>query len=373
MTLTAPPRTPIGVGIVGLSASGGWAANAHVPALARLEGYEVRALAASNPTSAAAAAQKYGIGLAFDNAAELADNDQVDLVVITVKVPQHRELVMAALAAGKSVLCEWPLGNGLVETEQLAAEAAKRKIPSFVGLQARSAPVIRYLHDLVADGYVGEVLSTTVVGSGGSWGAEVDGRNEYTLDRDNGATMLTIPFGHTIDALTMVLGEFSNVSATTATRRHRVRNATAGHDVPMTAEDQIAVTGVLETGALAALHFRGGASRGTNLLWEINGTEGDLVLTGDTGHLQLANVTLSGGRASDRGLSPMHPPTQYELVPRERFVDLPRAYNVASAYAQILTDLTTGTKVAPTFAHAVRRHALLELIQSNAQAAATPL
>ncbi|CAM5704493.1 hypothetical protein MAUB1S_03679 [Mycolicibacterium aubagnense] len=68
----------------------------------------------------------------------------------------------------------------------------------------------------------------------------------------------------------------------------------------MTAEDQIAVTGRLESGAVASLHYRGGSSRGTNLLWEINGTEGDLVLTGDSGHLQFGQAELRGARGDRR-------------------------------------------------------------------------
>ena len=132
----------------------------------------------------------------------------------------------------------------------------------------------------------------------------------------------------------------------------------------MTAEDQIAVSGVLDGGAIASVHFRGGMSTGTNLLWEINGTAGDLVLTGNSGHLQLADVELRGARSGD-ALAAMTPPRRYELAPSDQFGDAPRAYNVANAYAQIRDDLLTGTAVAPTFEHAVRRHRLLDRIQGK--------
>src|SRR5207253_4259258 len=52
-----------------------------------------------------------------------------------------------------------------------------------------------------------------------------------------------------------------------------------GERKPMTADDQVCVSGLLESGAALSIHYRGGRSRGTNLLWEINGTEGDLQLT----------------------------------------------------------------------------------------------
>src|SRR3954451_23056528 len=101
MSSHASSAAPIGVGIIGLSASGGWAAQAHLPALAAVSGYEVRALSASSPASAKAAGEKYGIPLAFGSTEELAWRDEVDLVVVTVKVPHHRELILPALQAGK--------------------------------------------------------------------------------------------------------------------------------------------------------------------------------------------------------------------------------------------------------------------------------
>src|SRR3954452_14261238 len=262
---------PVGVGIIGLSASGGWAAQAHLAALAAVPGYEVRALSASSPASAKTAGEKYGIPLTFGSAEALARRDEVDLVVVAVKVPHHRELILPALEAGKMVFCEWPLGNGLAEAEELAAVAEAAGIRTFVGLQARAAPPVRYVRDLISDGYAGEVLSTSVIASGLGWGADFAPAGAYMLDRDNGATMLTIPFGHTIDAVTMALGEFSELTATLATRRRQVRNLATGQRAPMTAPDQIAVSGVLESGAVASVHFRGGRSRATNLHWEING------------------------------------------------------------------------------------------------------
>src|SRR6202035_5683337 len=98
-----PAGRPVRVGIIGLSASGGWAARAHVPALRALEGYELRALAASSPRTAAAAAAAYDVPLAFGTPGELAACDEVDLVVVAVRLPHHGELVRAAIDAGKPV------------------------------------------------------------------------------------------------------------------------------------------------------------------------------------------------------------------------------------------------------------------------------
>lgn len=131
----------------------------------------------------------------FGTAAELVACDEVDLVVVAVKVPHHRELVRTALDAGKGVLCEWPLGNGWAEAEDMARQAGGRAVPAVVGLQARSHPALAHVRDPVADGYVGEVLSKTVVGSGGVWDATVGPGDHHVLDAANGATLLTVPFG----------------------------------------------------------------------------------------------------------------------------------------------------------------------------------
>lgn len=347
---------PVQVGIVGLgSAPGGWAEVAHLPALSALGGYEIRALSASSKESAARSGERHGISQTFGTAAELAACDEVDLVVIAVKVPHHLELVTAALDGGKAVLCEWPLGNGLAEAEKLAELARERDVPTVIGLQARSNPAVQYLRDLVADGYVGEVLSTTVTGSGYQWGAVVDPRNRYTLDESNGATLLTIPFAHALDAVASVLGEPERLHIEQTRRRTEAKDTTTGDAVPMTSPDQVVAIGQLPGGAVASFHYRGGMNRGTNFRWEINGSEGDLVVTAPSGHLQLVPITVEGARG-DGQLGVLQVPEQYRPLPDLDPVTHSQAYAVAHAYHQFLEDLRRGTTVVPDFDHAVIRH-----------------
>ncbi|MGW7260185.1 Gfo/Idh/MocA family protein [Streptomyces sp. NPDC054834] len=360
--LAEPARSgkPIGVGIIGLGAHGSWAERSHLPALRAVPGYELRALSASSQQSAKRSGQLHGVSRTFGTAAELAACDEVELVVVAVKVPHHRELVRTALRAGKSVLCEWPLGNGLAEAEDMAREAHSRAVPTVVGLQARSHPALAYARHLVGDGYVGEVLSTTVVGSGGAWGATVGPRDHYVLDAANGATLLTIPFSHTLDGLASVLGEPEELRIQLASRRTSALDTESGQPVPMTAADQVTASGRLPGGAVATFHYRGGMCRGTNFRWEINGTEGDLVLTAPTGHLQLSPVTLEGGRGTSTGLAPLTVPESYVRVPAlDHRADAP-AYAVAHAYQQFLDDLRQSTSTVPDFAHGAARHRSIE-------------
>src|SRR5207245_10609214 len=153
----------IRVGIIGANPDRGWAAQAHIPALKSLsDDFEITALSTSRRESADAASKVFGVPLAFDNHHELVNSPTVDVVAVTVKVPYHLELATAALEAGKAVYCEWPLGNGLNEAETLAALAKKQGVLAVTGLQARSAPAGAYVRDLVAQGYVGDVLPTTL-------------------------------------------------------------------------------------------------------------------------------------------------------------------------------------------------------------------
>jgi len=300
---------------------------------------------------------------AFDNHQELVNSPAVDVVAVTVKVPHHLELATAALEAGKSVYCEWPLGNGLKEAESLAALAEKRGVLAVAGLQARSAPAVAYVRDLIEQGYVGEVLSTTLIGSGMGWGPTVEPYNAYLNDKRNGATMLSIALGHAADALCYCLGEILELSATTAMLRTTFAIAGTGESRPMNAEDQVAVTGLLEDGAAFSIHYRGGVSRGTNLLWEINGTDGDMQLTATGGQAQIWEMDVRGGKGAQSSLELLPVPEEYRWAP-------PQApgpsTNVAQAYAHFARDYREGTQLCPTFDDAVTRHRMLNAIETAA-------
>src|SRR2546426_6393536 len=173
----------IRVGIIGANPDRGWAAQVHIPALKSLsDDFEITALSTSRRESALAASKLCGVPVALDNHKALVNSAAVDLVAITVKVPYPLELATAAHEAGKAVYCEWPLGNGLKEAHTLAALAKKKNVLAVAGLQARSAPAVAYVRDLIKQGYVGEVLSTTLVGSGMGWGPTVEPFNVYLND-----------------------------------------------------------------------------------------------------------------------------------------------------------------------------------------------
>src|SRR5947199_2587040 len=306
----------IRVGIIGANPDRGWAAQAHIPALKSLsDDFEITALSTSRRESADAASKLFGVPVAFDNYEELVERADVDVVAITVKVPHHLELATAALEAGKAVYCEWPLGNGLIEAQTLAALAKKKGVLAVVGLQARSSPSVAYVRDLIEQGYVGELLSTSLIGSGIGWGPTVERFNAYLNDKTNGATMLSIALGHGADALCYCLGEVRELSATMAIRRTSATIVGTDERQSMTAADQIAVSGLLEGGAAFSIHYRGGVSRGTNFLWEINGTDGDLQITAEGGQAQIFELTVRGANGPQSSLKVLPVPEKYRWAP----------------------------------------------------------
>ncbi|WP_109482715.1 Gfo/Idh/MocA family oxidoreductase [Paraburkholderia sp. C35] len=355
----------IGVGVIGASPlRPGWAVLSHLPAIAALRAYALRAVATSSEDSARAAAEAFKVP-SFSDPHALIEREDVDLVVVTVKVPQHHQLVAVALSAGKMVMCEWPLGVTLAETQALQRDAYRAGLNTLIGLQARMAPAIRYARDLVAQGYVGEVLATTLVGSGIGWGPVTDQAHAYVYDVANGATTLSVPTMHALDAMTFVLGDLADVRATAAVRRPTVALADTGSTVSVSAPDHIAIAARLASGAVASVFYRGGISRGDNFRWEINGSEGDLVLTSPVGNLQVLDPVLSGAQGGASMVETLTVPPQYELAPEAPEGPAANVTRLYSAFAQDLAHDTPGAR-APDFAHAARLHNWLEAIDAAA-------
>ena len=208
-------NNPLRVGLVG--AGGRWGPWAHVPALQGIPEAQLYAVCTAHADTAQTAAEKYGVKRAYSDVKALGADPQVEAALIAVRVPAHYELARNALEAGKHVYCEWPLGANTKEAEELAALARRKKLHTMVGLQRRASPAFLYLRELVRDGYVGQALSVnmTFMGSG-----VLTRTSDRTWQRDVtlGANTLTITFGHAFDALCMVAGELTEVSALVGTQ-----------------------------------------------------------------------------------------------------------------------------------------------------------
>src|SRR3954468_3204135 len=306
----------IRVGIVGASASRGFASIAHIPALQALPEFEFVAVCTSRQESAEMAAGHYGVPLAFSDPRKLAEHPDVDLVTVSVKVPDHYRPVMAAIAAGKHVYCEWPLGRNTDEAIRMLDAAQRRGVRHAVGLQGQMSPAINYARDLIAEGYVGRVLTATMIGVAPNWGAAID--RAYQADRANGANLMTITGGHQIDALCHCLGEFRELTAFAVSQRDRIPLEATGEIVAKDTPDQLVVNGIVGDGAVVSFQIRGGMTRGTEFLFEIHGDRGDLVLTATThASMQRQELTVRGAQGAAKELLELAVPVKYRWVPDE--------------------------------------------------------
>jgi predicted dehydrogenase len=225
---------------------------------------------------------------------------------------------------------------------------------------------VQFVRKLIADGYVGEVRSSTYIGSGVTWGDEVDACDAYAMDSKNGATMLSIIGGHAISAVQSVLGPLHEVAAVLSQRRRTVRIIETGEMIPMRTPDQVLLSGVLQSGAPLSLQLRGGIPRGTRLLWEINGTEGDLRITSKNDHapaINIAPLRVEGGRRGEGGYSELEVPSSYYFG----LEYILAARNVAGVYRLMAQDLRHGTHSAPDFVHAVSLHKTVDAIERSAE------
>src|SRR6267143_1385104 len=364
-TMTMQIESTLGVGIIGVSPVRGWAATAHIPALRALPNYEIRAISGHSAESARAAGEVFGVSAVFSDHKQLVSRPDIDVVAVTVKVSHHRELVSAALAAGKAVYCEWPLGRDLDDARAMAALATEQGVRTVVGLQARQAPAIEFVQQLIRDGYVGEVLSTTMVGVSIAGDVLVQ-PNAYMLDKTNGANLLTVPFGHSLDTLSYVLGEFAELSAVSNFRRPLISIEETGERIVKTAPDQIAVIGTLTSGATASIHIREAVAGGTGFLWEINGTGGTLRITADAALPEIFPLTVAGAQGRSEPAELAVPSALRQRWPSLTSLEGTPAFNVGRAYAAFAADIENGTHTVPDFADAVRRHDVIAAIERSA-------
>jgi predicted dehydrogenase len=354
----------IRVGIVGASASRGFASVAHIPALRALPQFEITAVCTARQDTAEAAARHYGVPLAFSDPTELARCPDVDLVTVSVKVPDHYRPVMAAIDAGKHVYCEWPLGRGTDEAVRMLNAAERRGVQHAVGLQGQVSPAINYVKDLVAEGYIGRVLSATMIGCAPNWGPTID--RAYQADRANGANLLTITGGHQIDALCYCLGEFRELTAFAVSQRDEIPLEASGAIVAKDVPDQLVVSGIIGDGAVVSFQIRGGMARGIAFLFEIHGEKGDLTLTATSrASMQRQELTVRGAQGVAKELAELPVPTKYRWVPE----DIPddSRYNVAQLYGRLAECIRDCTPVSPGFAAAVTRHRLLDAITRSSE------
>jgi predicted dehydrogenase len=341
---------PLRIGIVGANASRGWARDAHLPALARLAQFTLAAVSARTQALADEARAAFNAQRSYDDSIALARAPDVDVVVVTVRVPEHRAIVLAALEAGKHVYCEWPLGRNLAEAQEMAA-AVKPGQRAMIGLQGLSAPAIRHAVKLVGGGTIGQPKVLRVFSPTSGWGPVAPRNYAYLQDKDSGATLESIAGGHTLAVMEAIAGPLVEVDARCSTLIASVRIQGSHESVSRSCADHMMILGKHDSGCVATLEVIGGAASQPFSL-ELIGERGWLKITGgQPGGFQVGNLQLQCSASTGQ------PPPS--VLPE--LVDSPGGF-LAEAYARFSELIRSGIGAVPDFDAAVRLTRLLESI-----------
>ena len=329
------------VGIIGVNAERGWAREAHVPAVQAVDGMELAAVATRSAASAQAAADRFGVTRSYGDPEALIAAPDIDVVTVAASVPAHRELITAALDAGKHVVTEWPVGTGTAQTAELAAQASAAGVHTAVGLQARVNPAVLRAGELIASGVLGRILSVTVHSSTAGFGRVVSEGELYLERPETGMNLTTIQTAHTLDLAGLLAGPLESLSALTTIQYPTLAVGQPARSYERTIADHVLVHGRSAGGGALAVQVVGGRpADDTPFRAEVVGESGVLRLDGGAARgFQAGVLTLQlDGEHVDVGDAA-----------------LPAAVvNVAGVYATLRDDIAQGTRHAPSFEHALR-------------------
>jgi len=348
----------LGVALVGVGRDQ-WSGVAHIPAITATGGVRLERLVASNPDSARAAGELWHVP-AGDDLHAMLDDDQVDVVTITVRVAKHAEIARAAIAAGKHVYCEWPLATNAVEARGLAE--LSRDHPGrlhLVGLQGRLSPRVGATRDLVASGRLGRPLTASIRVLLPQGLQPRPRHRAHLRHRASAANVLTIQGGHAIDVLASILGGEPGplLAAKMWTAVDEFTVLETGERLARDAPDN--VIAIVEIGSVPVSVQLSQTAASTIAEMKVLGTEGVLTIrTADQPQMsqpEISFVPLSGepelvgldDRLSGIALDPTHP-----------------GYQVAIAYRALAqTIVGRPTEGLPTFTDVLPLHDLLDSFQ----------
>ena len=350
---------PVRLGIIGANPERGWASMTHLPAAAAVAEIDLVAVATTRQESAEAARDRYGAAHAFADGRALIAHPDVEAVTVAVKVPDHFELVRAALEAGKHVYCEWPLGADTDEASQLAELAARRGLHTIVGLQTGRSAAVGRVRELIGSGAIGRLLSATISDKSAYGGEQIRAEQVWSADPANGLSIFTITVGHGLEILNRVAGPFRELSATLATRYPHATVIETGELIPVGVPDQVAIAGVLADDSVVTTHFRAGVPYDNGFRLDLHGTLGSLHFASTPSLYHAVPTVEHTNRDGER--SAVEVPAGHPGV-----ADGPVAF-VAQLYQDLATAIRTGETVGPDFAYAVSRHRLLDSIRTASE------
>lgn len=263
-------KNQIGIGLIGC---GGIALANHLPGIALCGHAHVVGLCDADPAVLARAASKTGVALTTTRYQELIQNEGVDAVIIATPNISHAPIALAALAAGKHVLCEKPIAMSAEDASAMHQAAVQAQVRHMTAFTYRFVPAMRYISHLVAEGCIGVPYHFRAQRFQ-DWGSRPLGWRQVASMAGTGE--LGDMLSHRIDFAHLLMGNFLRVVA-----RLKRFIPTRGEQ-PSDLDDWVTITGDFANGATGVLEssklITGGGEGGQSRdLCEVNGSEGTLI------------------------------------------------------------------------------------------------
>lgn len=373
----APPT--LGVGMVGYAFMGaahsqGWRNVSRVFDVPVKP--ELAAIAGRDPSAVRAAADRHGWAAAVTDWRDLIARDDVQLVDVCTPGDSHAEIAIAALEAGKHVLCEKPLANSVAEARAMvdAAERAKaRGQVAMVGFNYRRVPAVAYARQLIAGGSLGALrhLRFTYLQD---WLVDPSFPLTWRLRKESAGSGALGDLGaHIVDLAQFLAGEhLAGVSALTETFVKERPVASGGREQStgrVTVDDAALFNGRLPSGALASFEAtRMAAGRKNSLRFEINGERGSLAF--DLERLNELSFHDDTEPAASAGFKRIlvteadHPYLEAWWPPGHA---LGYEHTFTHQARDLLHAIADGTEPAPSFADGLQVQRVLAAVEESAQ------
>jgi predicted dehydrogenase len=277
----------IGHGFMGAVHSHAWRTAPRFFDLPR--GVEMAAVTGRDPATTEQAALKYGWAESDTDWRRVVNRDDIHLVDICAPGNAHAEIAIAALQAGKHVLCEKPLANTVAEAEAMVATARQAENAfAMVGFTYRRVPAVTLARQLVAAGELGDIRQTRAVYLQ-DWLSDENAPLTWRLQKESAGSGALGDLGaHIVDMVQFVTGEtLTQVSGTTrtfVTERPVLESsvglsgsASATRRGAVTVDDAAIFNGALSGGGLSTFEAtRVAPGRKNALRFEISGSAGSL-------------------------------------------------------------------------------------------------
>jgi predicted dehydrogenase len=373
----SPARETIGIGMVGHAFMG--AVHSHAwrsvhrffdpPLVPRLA-----VLAGRDETRAKAAAQRFGWADVETDWRKLIARDDVDLVDICTPGDSHAEIAIAALEAGKHVLCEKPMANSVAEAEAMA-EAARRArergVRAMVAFNYRRVPALAHARNLVASGALGEIRHVRSVYLQ-DWLSDPQSPMSWRLRRESAGSGALGDLGaHIVDAAQFVTGErITGVSALTNTFVKQ-RPAEGGGTDEVTVDDTALFLARLSGGAVASFEAtRFALGRKNAMRLEVNGSKASLAFDFESMN-ELQWYEGAGTEAGFRRILVTEPEHPYVGVWWPPGHLLGYEHTFTNEVADLLAAIGAGTDPEPSFDDGLRVQRVLHAVEESASAQAS--